>query len=380
MKNIQVLTNAVATRRRRRVARPKVAIVMAKKPVNALKRKRAKQTKFRTAPVAMGLSGRKFTPSGVFLPTQLYTNDLLDTVLFGTVSQAVIFNTRLAPQELPPNSRGKLMARMFAKYRPKSVLIRIESAVPTSSGGQYAAFFDPNPSNNWLSGNAVGALTSMPVQDVGAAWECLRLSIPPQELERDTELYTQDATSENLITRFGQLVILNIATPNTTPPGTAELSVWMEVEWEFYEPNATAVTNTATVAYAAGPWNVLAAGDVQPNGGVGGLIANQAYRLFPELPGSLFVDGLPIEYVSTFNNNTPFAARTEQDAINHATTGAIIIIPGKNVPVALPAEVAVPIQPPAAALPKYPYNRVVELNRSIAEATRALEKTTLISS
>jgi len=251
------------------------------------------------------------------------------------------------------------MSQLFAKYRILSATIRIESAIPTSSGGQYAAFFDPNPSNNWVTQNAVGALTSMPVQDTAAAWECLKLVIPPAELERGFELYTQDATPESLVTRFGQFVLLCMAVPNTTPPGSAEVTVWLDAVWEFYEPNATNVANAATIPYNAGNWAVTSAGVVQPNGGVGGLQPSTAYRLFPGLPATLFTAERASEFMGVNANSTvvPYAFVTEGDALAWAS-GSSTPIPsvGTGTPQALPAMVAVPITPLARAV-KYPYKR-----------------------
>jgi hypothetical protein len=314
------------------------------------------------APTAVGLIGRRVKRSGVFKPTILETSDLFDVVGLGTNTNAVVYNQTLSPQDLPPASRGKLMARLFAKYRCLSAVIRIESAVPTSAGGQYAAFFDPNPQNNWIAGNAVGALTSMPVQDVAAAWECLRLPIPKAELERETELWTQEDTSERLVTRFGQVVIMNLANSNTTPAGTASVSVWLDATWEFYEPNATAADEPANVFINPGQWACGTAGIMAyPSAATGAFQLKSAYRLYPSIPSTMFDSILDAPYIAF--NVAPlrgYCFREEAQAVHHAIYGgdAGVMLPSATPTFALGAVAALEIELPPAIRVPLPYKAV----------------------
>lgn len=281
------------------------------------------------APVSSGFSRqRRAKPSGVFAPVKFYTSDLIAVQALGTVASEVVFSHQLAPQTLPVHTRGRRMASMFAKYRCLSATYRIQSAVPTSAGGQYAAFFDPNPRNTWVSANAIGALTSMPVQDVAAAWECLKLAIPAAELEREVELYTSSQGDEKLVTRVGQLVLLNLAVSNTTPPGTAAVSVWLDAEWEFYEPNSSLPSDQepGTLVWPAGNWTC----------GVGGLLAyptpvtsgtirlHTVYAMDEPLPGSMFATGTDAEWVATSADTNFFAFGTEAEAVQYAIAGGSV--------------------------------------------------------
>jgi len=226
--------------------------------------------------------------------------------------------------------------------------------VPTSAGGQYAAFFDPNPLNNWQTSSAAAALTSMSVQDTAAAWECLKLVIPPAELERDVELYTSESVVENLVTRFGQLVLLNLAVSNTVPVGTAEVTVWMDATWEFYEPNVTGAESAGTLLYQPGVWDVTATGLIHPFGGAAGFVNNTWYRSFPELPETLFTGPVGTPYIG-FQTSGPYAFATAAEAAAYAAGGPLVgILAGNATPVPLPAVALFP-QAPALRAPVYPY-------------------------
>ena len=152
-----------ARRRRQRQRRAARLGVRPSRANNSLAREMANMRL--GAPVASSLVGRRGPGNrvGALAPVNFFTSDLLETVQLGTLAKTVVYNNLLSPQDLPDGSRGKRMSRLFAKYRPLAVTIRIESAISTAAGGQYAAFFDPNPKNDWLSVDAVSALTSMPV-------------------------------------------------------------------------------------------------------------------------------------------------------------------------------------------------------------------------
>lgn len=318
------------------------------------------------APVAVGFNSPT-KPMGLFKPSVLGTADLVSNVQFGTNNFTVIYNTKVSPQDMPLDSRAQTMARLYNKYRCNFLRFRIQSAIPTSAGGQYAAFFDPNPSTNWISGgvSAVSALTSMPVQDVKAAWQCLELVVPTQELGRDIELFTQDATLENLVTRIGQLVILNLATPNVTPPGSAVVTVWIDAEWEFYEPNARHQSLLSPVLYSVGSWTAHAAGDAfgavidKPAVISGTLVGRTAYRLFPALPGSMFVDAVDCEFVATLPNLTTYGFASEEAALEFTITGAAASAkPGTGTAVAVPTAIAFSPLIPLGREVIYPYKAV----------------------
>lgn len=302
----------------------------------------------RSAPIASGLVNRKMPRSGIFAPVPLYTSDLLDLAQLGTVPRNVVFARGLGPQTLPPLSRGKTISTLFAKYRVKSARIRVESAVPTTAGGQYAVFFDPNPLNDWTQQDAIGALTSMPVQSVAAAWECVTLDIPKAELERATELYTQEATSETLVTRFGQVVILNLAVSSTTPAGTAAVTVWLDADWEFYEPNASAPVAAETVVFPVGDWTLSSTGVLSgPTGSTGDVFSQTAYLVTPDLPTALAVPPIAISYVAFYKQAQDghlHAFDTEEHAIAYATSGALAgAYTGNGTPQPAPRTVLTPI-------------------------------------
>jgi len=295
------------------------------------------------APVAAGLKNRQSRRTGVFASVPMFTSDLLDTVQLGTNALTVVYTLALAPQVLPRGSRAHTMALLYAKYRPKRVTIRIDSAVPTSSGGQYAAFFDPNPSTDWQASNAVGALTSMPVKEVRAAWECCTLNIPQAELEHDTELFTFDSAVENLVTRFGQIVILNMAVANTTPPGSATLTVWLDVDWEFYEPNVQPYNPTNVYNIAAGNWSVASGGPITTPAQTPTLANLTAYRVYPDLPATLLTAAT--QYLAISSDGVLFAFDTEEDALTYSVDGGSVgkLQPGTAPSQNLPASVAIPI-------------------------------------
>jgi len=248
------------------------------------------------------------------------------------------------------------MARLFAKYRIVAATIRVESAIPTSSGGQYSAFFDPNPSNNWVFADAVGALTSMPVQDTAAAWECLKLVIPPSELERNFELYTQEKTPEALVTRFGQFVLMNMAVPNVTPPGSAEVTVWLDATWEFYEPNVTSSKDANAYVFPAGTWSIAAGGLIQTPSSTPNLIPG-VYRLIPSLPATFTAAIAPITIMAVGSDFRKFLFIDETEAFQYYNTGGGTKLGPGTVPSAgLLEKVAIYVPVPAMAV-TYPYKR-----------------------
>ena len=211
------------------------------------------------------------------------------------------------------------MSRLFAKYRPLAVTIRIESAISTAAGGQYAAFFDPNPKNDWLSVDAVSALTSMPVQDTGASWECLKLVVPPAELAKFDELYTEDNTLEVLKTRFGQFVLMTLVAPTVTGP--SEVTVWLDVHWEFHEPNASAEFSQAPLVFPAGNWTVSAAGAITHPGSFA-IPPRCVLKLYPELPGTMVASGAATPWIAAFAAQQPaYVFATQAGAINFAQFG-----------------------------------------------------------
>jgi len=214
-----------------------------------------------------------------------------------------------------------MMARLYAKYRCLKATIRVESAVPTSAGGQYAVFYDPNPANNWQEQNAVEALTSMPVQDVAAAWECLKLVIPPAQLQRSVELYTEDLTSETLVTRVGQVVLLNLANSVTTPPGGATVTVWLDATWEFYEPNASSELSLASVVFDAGAWHVSGNQLTVPTH-TPPTTTKTVYELFPELPSSMFSQAVPCRWMAKYAEPALLGFETRAAAVLYAQTGS----------------------------------------------------------
>jgi hypothetical protein len=254
------------------------------------------------------------------------------------------------------------MSRLFAKYRCLNATIRIESAISTAAGGQYAAFFDPNPTNNWVQGDAVGALTSMPVQDTAASWECLRLDIPAAELERETELYTATRGVENLVTRFGQFVLLSMAVPNVTPVGTAEVTIWLDATWEFYEPNANTPDQVPPVELEAGNWAISTTTGVITfpayRAQSAHFAARTAYRLHPELPSSFVTGGEPTPYVAFYTDGFLYAFADAETALSFAASGTGTKLLGGGTPSQnLPATVAVALQQPLLSV-TYPYKLV----------------------
>jgi hypothetical protein len=299
----------------------------------------------RNAPVAMGLKGRRSGRVGIFAPVPQTTSDLLDVVVLGSQALKIAYQVPLGPQNLPDNSRAKVMASLYAKYRPCSVEIRIESAVPTSSGGQYAAFFDPNPTHVWTNGAAIGALTSMPVKQIGAAWECLTLKVPPAELEYDFELFTAQSDNEKLVTNFGQLVLLTMAPPSTTGSGTAQVTVWLDVVWEFYEPNTAPPNPGNYVNIAAGTWTVIAGGNISVTPDrVPNFTNNTAYTIYPALPVTFL--SAETSFLALSSDGVLFAFDTEANAQRYALEGGSVgkLTPGTTPSQALPASVCIPIE------------------------------------
>jgi hypothetical protein len=298
------------------------------------------------APVASGLT-RRSPRSGVFMPSRLYTSDLMDTVALGVAARTIVYQTSLSPQDLPIGSRGRRMATLFAKYRCLSMEIRIESAISTSAGGQYAAFFDPNPANVWEGTAALGSLTSMPVQDVAASWQCLRLNIPAAELERATELYTQAETTERLVTRVGQLVLLTLAAPTTTPAGAGEVTVWVDATWEFYEPNASAGEIALSPSHIpAGSWTIASTKIITHPVEVPLLGRNTVWQAYPSIPGTFVSSGAVVEWLATDNGPTLYAFPDEAAAHVCAETNATALAlgPGIDATQAFPAMVLVPVR------------------------------------
>jgi hypothetical protein len=238
------------------------------------------------------------------------------------------------------------MSTLFAKYRVLEATIRVESAVSTAAGGQYGVFFDPNPANDWSLGNAVGALTSMPAQDIAAAWECSVLRIPRAELERNMELYTQENTSETLVTRFGQVVLLNLATANVNPPGTAEVTVWLDATWEFYEPNTSAPTNANPVFWQAGNWILDAQGVANPGASpeLGTITQRTVYDIIPDLPSSLAVPSVTVSYAAFYNDGNLRLFSSESDARLYASIGNTAgMVVGNSTPTPVPRTAFYPI-------------------------------------
>jgi len=182
------------------------------------------------------------------------------------------------------------------------------------------------------------------VQGKAAAWECLELKIPRAELSRNTELFTQVSGPETLVTRFGQLVILCLVAPTVAPPASAELTVWLDVNWRFYEPNASSASLQETpVFFSAGNWNVTGPGVIQPFGGVGGLTSLVAYRCYPSMLGELFSDGQETPFIG-MHGSTPNGFLTADHAIDYAVNGTgTFVRGGSNTAFALPSTICYPL-------------------------------------
>lgn len=313
------------------------------------------------APVAMGLKGRVNAIPQNLKPVNLETTDFINTVTLGSSGPVIVYNALLGPQELEPQSRGRLFSRTFAQYRIKSARIRMVSSISTAAGGQVGLFYDPNAATTWLAGsNAIGALSSMPVQLITSAWEGGCLEIPKAELGRFEKLFTQDSTSETLKTRWGQLIVVVYSPPTVTPAGSGQVTIWVDAEYEFSEPNATnIIADLPAINYSGGNWNVTAAGLVQPFGGAGITVGGTVYRTYPAMNSLLFADDINAEYLGMLpgTGNPLVAFSTESAALLYCQgdAGQEFLI-GTNNPIAMPATVAVPLIPPQLSI-KYPYVR-----------------------
>jgi hypothetical protein len=344
---------AVANRPKRRPQRRTSRLVTTTvKVANRPRRqRRVRQGLRNSAPVAVGLVGRMNPLPQSLKPVCLQTTDFLATVTLGATGPVIVYNALLAPQELEPQSRGRLFSRTFAQYRVKSAKIRVVSSISTAAGGQIGVFYDPNAATNWLAGStAIGGLSSMPVQGIASAWEGVEIDIPKAELGRFTELFTQEDTSETLKTRWGQLIIVTYAPPTVTPTGSGQVTVWVDAEYEFYEPNATNIIGTLPVInYSGGNWNVTAAGVVQPFGGAQITVGGTVYRTYPAMNGLLFANDLNAEFLSMLpgTGNPLVAFSTFSAALLYAQgdAGQTFLI-GTNNPTLMPNVVAVPQIPP----------------------------------
>jgi len=310
------------------------------------------------APTASALSGRRYVQRrGAFAPVKFTTSDLLASVQLGVESNTVVYNTLLSPQALPPASRGLRMARLYSKYRPLRVVLRVESAISTAAGGQYGAFFDPNPANNWVEQDAIGALTSMPVQDIAASWECLKLIVPASELSRKQELYTEDITNEKLVTQFGQLVLMTLAVPSVTPPGSAVVTVWMDADFEFYEPNVSAELSQAPILIDIGDWNFSGTNVItHPPSHPSPLPPKAVFKAFPPLPTTFTSFGIEVVWLATYASEHLLAFQTEAEANAYAEfnnyAGAAT---AHTVPQTLPETALLVTARYSPSLVKYPY-------------------------
>jgi hypothetical protein len=282
---------------------------------------RMEMSQLRGAPVATSLPIHTMR-NGLFKPERVVTSDLLETIELGTFDRNVVYNTTLSPQSLPGETRARYYTKLYAKYRPKNVTIRILSAIPTVAGGQYGAFFDPNPDNNWLLRNASTAITSMPCNVIASAWESSKLCIPPSQLERNTVLYTEDQSNETLVTQFGQLVIVCLAVANTTPAGSGKLTIWVDAEWEFYEPNISAALDATPNIVPAGNWDVDGSTKAitHPNS-VPGINQHTVYRMIPALPDVMFTPAVTCEWVASRASTDIVGFETLQAAQAYAQGG-----------------------------------------------------------
>jgi hypothetical protein len=257
------------------------------------------------------------------------------------------YNVTLSPQDMPIATRAYKLSQLYAKYRVKFASIRIQSAVSTETGGQYGAFFDPNPKNDWNeSAAALNVLTSMPAQAIGAAWQAMELVIPKGELDKFQELNTNRSKEEELVTRFGQLVVVTIVPPAVTPPGSAMLSIWLDAEWEFYEPNVTPPTSDGPITLGPGQWLIETAGRVHPPAVSMLTKINTAYQVVPAFPATMFAnDGAVTQYLARSSDAAIFAFATEAFAVDYAIHGGStnVLAAGTAASPTLPVCVGIPI-------------------------------------
>lgn len=298
----------------------------------------------KNAPAAMGFTSSMRT-SGIFKPQSAFTSDPLAVVQVGTQDMRIIYNEPLAPQLLPPGSRAHEYVHLFAKYKPMSVDIKIISAIPTDAGGQIAAFYDPNPKNNWSNAAAaLGALTSMPAKQVAAAWQNIDLSVPKQELKFSIDLSTYEGDAEELVTNFGQLVVVCLAAPTTTPAGAGKVTIWMDANWIFYDPNVSPPEASGESDIAPGTWTMVAGGNITVTPVRTPDLKNKtAYRVFPPLPATFATQSS--EYLAIGGDGVLFCFDTEANAVYYARNGGSVgkLLPGTTPSQELPAEIALPI-------------------------------------
>lgn len=256
--------------------------------------------------------------AGVSRTTTSPFSELLAVIQLGTIGTQVVYNKLLGPQELPPESRVRKLSNSYAKYRVRNATIRVQSAIPTSAGGQYAIFYDPNPTNDWTKSESWQTMMSMPTKAFSAAWEKLELVIPRARL--GGIFSTEDLTTERLVTRFGQIMLMTVVPPNTTPPGVGQVTVWLDATFEFFEENVSHVPNMSAIQFPAGQWSMVG-GIVSTPTFFGTPHANTVYRMFPGLPGTMVSSGEETEYVAIYALPNVLAFRSFEWARNYALYG-----------------------------------------------------------
>jgi hypothetical protein len=103
--------------------------------------------------------------------------------------------------------------------------------------------------------------------------------------------------------------------------------VWLDAEWEFYEPNVNVSIPAETVIFPAGNWSLSSTGVLSgPTGSTGDIFSQTAYTAIPDLPTALAVPPVAITYVAYYKQATDghlHAFGTEQQAVAYASTGSL---------------------------------------------------------
>jgi len=238
----------------------------------------------------------------MFNPVTIQTSDKIATIALGLEQDTIIFKQALSPQSMPPGTLARRYSEMYVNYKIKSATINVRSAISSIAGGQYGVFFDPNPTNIWTGAKAAAALPSMPTKRIENAYQSVVMPIPSRELHKDHELYTATQTNEHLVTEFGQVVLMNMVNSATTPPGSATVLVFLDVEWVFYEPNISpgdAVQKPYLIS--AGNWSIAADNKVTHPAANETLPGRVAYQLFPSMPGTFVSSGTATPWMAINN-------------------------------------------------------------------------------
>lgn len=164
-------------------------------------------------------------------------------------------------------NRTQNLASMYSMWKSK-LRIDIEINAPTSLGGEYTAFFDPDPEHSYISGTSSVENTQRAYQMTGrkifnpAKASKVTVSHPghPKNtagLGPDGWLYTHAEDSDERITEYGTFVVVCTGTTTTHTGGVFSFANNSNISFKNADFNTTTLSDSLCASYYGGAVGAL---------------------------------------------------------------------------------------------------------------------------